>query len=342
MDRTIVSASVLLASLLMAMPAQAQRLVAQDLEWTSDRPDGHAPAGVMADFTLPAGDIYVGFRYSNVKYEGSLVGTVAFSTADVLDFFSVATLRHNQSRVEVDIRWGMNDFATLMFSVPFIQNNALKETDLFFFETSSDVLGDVSLRALVDILEMDAYRLSLTLGATIPTGKLGKKGPTAISTRDVLPYPMQGGSGTPDILFGGTFLVQNEIASVGAQFNSVIRFLFNQRGYRLGNRYDFSIWGAYNFSDWASFSIRGLFESWGKIDGSDRRTDPLIDPLANPFAQGGERVSVPFGFNLYFQEGNLAGHRLSIEYYYPVHEDLNGPQMSLERALVFSWQTLLF
>ena len=342
MDRTIVSAGVLLASLLVAMPAQGQALLAQDLVWTSDRPDGHAPAGVMADFTLPAGQIYLGYRYSNVKFEGSLVGSVAVSALDVLEFFSVATLRHSQSRGEVDVRWGFTNFATLMFSVPFLQNKALKETDLFIFETSSDVLGDVSLRALFDILDLDTYRLSAVVGATLPTGKLGKKGPTAISTRDVLPYPMQGGSGTPDILIGATFLMQNDVASIGAQFSSVLRFLFNPRGYRLGNRYDFSVWGAYNLSDWASFSIRGLFESWGEIDGFDRRTEPLVDPLANPFAHGGERVSIPFGLNLYFREGRLSGHRLSLEYFYPVHEDLNGPQMSLERALVFSWQTLMF
>ena len=340
MDRTITSTGVLLAGLLVAMPAPALQLVAQDLVWTSDRPDGHAPAGVKADFTLPAGEIYVGYRFSKERFEGLLFGSQEISTSDVLDFFSVATLQHNQSKGELDVRWGITDFATLEFSVPFIQNDALKETDTFFFETSSDVLGDISARALVDILEMDTYRLSVTLGATIPTGKLGKKGPTATSIRAVLPYPMQGGSGSPDILIGSTLLIQNDIASVGAQFNSVIRFLFNRKGYRLGNRYDFSLWGAYNLSDWASLSLRAFFERWGEIDGFDRRTNGLEDPLANPFAHGGERVTIPFGLNIYLRSGTLAGHRFSIEYYYSVHEDLNGPQMSLQRALVISWQTL--
>ena len=153
---------------------------------------------------------------------------------------------------------------------------------------------------------------------------------------------MQGGSGSPDILAGGTFQVQNDIASVGAQFNSVTRFLDNWEDYRLGNRYDFSVWGAYNISDWASFSIRGFFEHWGEIAGFESRTDGLADPLANPFLQAGERVVIPFGFNLFLREGTAAGHRLSIEFYYPVHEDLNGPQMSIDRTLVVSWQSLLF
>ena len=337
MDRRIVSAGVLLASLMVAMPA-----LAQDLVWTSDRPDGHAPAGVKADFTLPAGGIYVGFRYSQEKFRGSLIGTAEITSAEVLDFFSVATLTHDHSMSELDIRFGLTNFVTLEGSMAFIQNNALKETSGGFFETSSDVLGDVSVRALIDLLEMDSYRVILTLGATVPTGKIGKMGPTATSNRAVLPYPMQGGSGTPDILIGGTFQVQNDIASVGAQFNSVIRFMDNPWDYRLGNRYDFTVWGAYNFSDWVSFSMRGFFEHWGPITGADPRTDGAVDPLANPFAQGGERVVLPFGFNIYFREGSVAGNRLSVEFYYPIHEDLNGPQMSIERSLVISWQSLVF
>ena len=148
---------------------------------------------------------------------------------------------------------------------------------------------------------------------------------------------MQGGSGSFDILAGGTFQVQNETASVGAQINSVTRFMNNGQGYRLGDRLDFSIWGAYSISDWASVSLRGFYEHWGDITGSDPRTDGSADPGANQFAQGGERLVIPFGLNIYLREGKAAGHRLSIEFYYPVHEDLNGPQLSAHSALVASW-----
>ena len=165
-------------------------------------------------------------------------------------------------------------------------------------------------------------------------------GLTASGVQGVLPYTMQGGSGTPDILVGGTFQVQNEVASMGAQINSVIHIMHNNRRYRLGDAYDITVWGAYNVTDWVSFSLRGLFEHQGDIKGSDSRMDGSVDPLANPFAQGGERVLIPFGVNLYLREGRAAGNRLSIEYYYPVHEDLNGPQMSVDQTLVISWQTV--
>ena len=335
MNRKIVATGVLFTGLLVAMPVLAQNYV-----WTSDRPDGHAPAGVKSDFLLSFGELYIGYRYTVEKFSGTLIGTQEVSDAEVLDFFTVAPLTHDRWTGEVDVRLGFTNFVTLEGSIPWVRNQMLNTTDTGFFETSSQFIGDLRLRGLFELLDMDGYRLSLTLGATVPTGKISKMGLTATGVPGVLPYTMQGGSGSPDILAGGTFQVQNEVASVGAQINSVIRVVDNRRGYRLGDEFDFTVWGAYNVTDWVSFSIRGVFENQSEIKGSDLRTDGSVDPLANPFAQGGERVFIPIGMNLYLRDGMAAGHRLSIEYYYPVHEDLNGPQMSVSRALVVSWQTV--
>ena len=334
MDRKIVATGLLLTGLLVAMP-----VLAQDYVWTSDRPDGHAPPGVKADFTLPAGSLYVGYRYSAEKFRGTLIGTQDISGDEVRDFFTVAPLLLDRWTGEVDVRLGLG-LATVEFSMPWVRNQLLNETDTGFFESSSQFLGDISLRGLFDILQLDGNRLSLTLGATVPTGKIGKRGATVSQPRGILPFSMQGGSGSPDILAGLTYLAQNELASIGAQINSVIRIVDNNRDYRLGDEFTFSVWGAYNVTEWASFSLRGFYEDRADVQGFDSRTDGSVDPLANPFAQGGERVVIPIGLNLYLREGRAAGHRLSIEFYYPVHEDLNGPQMSAHRTLVASWQTV--
>ena len=335
MDRKIVAVGVLLTGLLVAMP-----VLAQDHVWMSDRPDGHAPTGVKSDFLLPFGGFYIGYRYSSQKFRGALVGTQEIADFEILDFFSVAPVALDRWTGEVDVRFGLTPFLTLEGSIPWVRNQLLNTTDTGFFESSSEFLGDISVRGLFEILKMDGYRLSATLGATIPTGRISKRGLTSSGVRGVLPFPMQGGSGTPDVLIGGTFLAQNEVASMGAQVNSVTRVVDNTKGYRLGNEFDFTVWGAYNVTDWVSFSLRGLFEHQGDIKGSDSRTDGTVDPMANPFAQGGERVVIPFGMNLYLREGAAAGHRLSSEFYYAVHEDLNGPQMSIDRSLVVSWQTV--
>jgi len=293
----------------------------------------------MSDFLILDRDLYVGVRFYDERYRGAKVGTEDISSDDVLSFFAVAPLALDKKTVELDLRLGLFGWVTAEVSMPIFQAKMLNTTSTSLFETTSETYGDVAIRGLFDLLEMDQYRLSLTLGGTIPTGKIRKRDVGASGVREILPYAMQGGSGTYDVLAGLTFLTQNEVASVGAQFNSVIRVMDNWRDYRLGNELSFSVWGAYNLSDWVSVSMRGLFETWGDVSGSDPGTDGTIDPSANSFAQGGERVQIPFGISVFLREGPAEGHRLLLEWYYPIHEDLNGPQLSTESTFVISWQT---
>ena len=334
MVRNTAFASVLLACLLTTAP-----VLAQTSRWTSERPDGHAPAGVMADFLILNRHLYAGVRFYQEQFRGTSVGTVPISSEEVLDFFSVAPLTLDKEIAEVELRLGLFGFVTLEASMPFTQAEMLSTTDAVFLETSSRTFGDVSIRGLFNVLEMNEYRMSLTLGATVPTGKLKKRDVGRLGTREILPYAMQGGSGTPDILAGLTFLTQNEVASTGAQINTVTRVVDNRPGYRLGDEFSISVWGAHNLSDWVSVSVRALYETWDDVTGSEPGTDGAIDPGANSFAQGGERLQIPFGVNLFLREGPFGGHRLSLEWYYPVHQDLNGPQLATDRTLVVSWQT---
>ena len=342
MIRKTAYASVLLASALTASPALAQTslpALAQTTRWTSERPDGHAPAGVMSDFLILNRDLYIGVRYYQEQFRGTNFGTEPISSDEVLDVFSTAPLSLDRQTAELDLRLGLFGWMTLEASMPVVQTKMLNTTDTFLFETTSEAWGDVAIRGLFNLLEMDQYRLSLTLGGTIPTGKLRKRDVGASGVREILPYAMQTSSGTYDILVGGTFLTQNDVASVGGQVNSVIRVMDNWRGYRLGNEFNFTAWGAHNLSDWVSVSMRVLYENWGDVSGSDPGTDGASDPSANSFFQGGERVQIPFGISFFMREGPAAGHRLLFEWYYAVHEDLNGPQLSSDRTLTISWQT---
>ena len=334
MVRKTASAGVLLACLLTTAPALAQDIT----PWTSDRPDGHAPAGVLVDFLLPKGGTYFSVRLYQEQFRGTRVGTQPFFFDDVLDFFSVAPLSLDKEIAEVEFRWGVANWLTLAWSMPGARAEMFSATDAVFFETTSETIGDIKIRGLVDLLAMDDYRMSLTLGGTIPTGQTSRSGATPFTPSGTLPFAMQGGSGTYDLLAGMTFLTQNDLASLGAQFNSVIRMFTNSRGYRLGDEFEFSVWGGYQLNDWVSLSMRGLYQTWGDVTGSDPGTDGTIDPGANSFAQGGERIFLPFGINLMFREGPIAGNRLSLEWYYPIHQELHGPQLSAHRTLVMSWQ----
>jgi len=340
MDRTIIATGVLLAGVLAAKPVLAQDLVAQDHVFTVDRPDGHAPSGIKSDFLLPKGGIYVGYRYFADKYSGSVVGTDAVTTNDVLNVYTVAPVTHNSWTGELDVRYGVTNWVTAELSVPWTRNQMVQTTATSLLNSSSQYIGDVRLRGLFDLLEEDEYRLSVTVGGSAPTGPIGRRGTAFTGNNQILPFNMQGGSGSWDALVGGTFLAQNETSSVGAQINAVVRFMDNKQDYRLGDEFEFSAWGAINISEWVSVSMRALYQHWAAVSGTDARTDGAIDPLSNPTTTGGERVFIPFGINLYLREGRAAGHRLSLEFYYPVFEDLNGPHFSAGQTLVISWQAL--
>ncbi len=242
---------------------------------------------------------------------------------------------------ELDVRYGLFEWATVEVSLPLTRNEMRNATVTTVYNTSSVFISDLAFRGLFDLLSVDSYRLTASVGGTVPFGRVSKRGRNAANTaNEVPPFIMQGGSGTFDVLIGGTFQAQNETSSIGGEVNAVMRTANNRKGCRLGDEFNCSVWGAYNVSEWLSVSIRGLFERQGDISGTEAQTDGTVNPIANPFFQGGDRFWVPFGVNLYLREGRAAGHRLSLELYYPAHENLNGPQMSVESKLVASWQTV--
>ena len=95
MIRKIMALGVLLASLPVATPLSAQEVVMDSHIWTANRPDGHAPGGVMSSYLLDKNQVYFGYRYYSEKYRGTLVGTEEVSSIEILDFFDVAPLRHD-------------------------------------------------------------------------------------------------------------------------------------------------------------------------------------------------------------------------------------------------------
>jgi hypothetical protein len=97
-------------------------------------------------------------------------------------------------------------------------------------------------------------------------------------------------------------------------------------------------WVSYNVNDWIALSARVVYADWGSVTSADPDTNALEDPRANPFATGGVRTQLPFGFTLYIREGFLEGHRLSVAYFTTIHEDLNGPQLQADNSVLLAWQ----
>ena len=64
----------------------------------------------------------------------------------------------------------------------------------------------------------------------------------------------------------------------------------------------------------------------------------MMVPTADPDLRGGERLDLGVGANLYVPEGAMEGFRLAAEVLFPLHQDLDGPQLETDLTLVVGAQ----
>jgi len=344
--RVVVFVTLAVAS---AWPGAAQAQVEESHIWTPDRPDAVAPIGVTGDRTYEKGEVSFSYRFTGVRWDGTRSGTTPISTDQVLQDFFVAPLEMKAALHLFGLAAAPTDWLTVEAFVPFLSYLQMESVsaDGIQFETESGLFddsdrfgfGDAQFLSHLEFVDHDGYRAHFTAGFSAPLGSDEQRDRTPLSNESVqLPYPMQIGGGTWDLLGGLTVTAQNELASTGAQIMGTVRTGNNQRNYRLGNRFEANIWGSYRATEWVSFSIRAHTQWWGDVSGADPELNPNLNPVENPELQGGTRVDLPFGFNVHFPVGPLQGHRLGLEFAFPIHQDLNGPQLENDWSLTLGWR----
>ena len=321
------------AMLLFTLPLSAQ-------PWTSQRPDGHAPIGVMGDHTHGAGEVMVSYRYMYMPMEGSLVGTESVEDGAIVApdgfGFLVTPIEMPMQMQMLGAMLAPSDALTLMLMVPYVtaeMDHLVRNGNTF--TTASGGLGDVKLSALYTFARPERLRFHANLGVSFPTGSIDERDvtPASMGAEVRLPYPMQIGSGTFDVLPGVTYLGQSTAWSWGAQVTGTVRLGENDNGYRLGNVGGGTVWGAYKLTEMLSASVRVEGKTWGDVDGADAALNPMMVPTADPDLRGGSRLSVGPGLNFFVPSGALHNLRLGVEALFPVVQDLDGPQLEVD-ALV--------
>jgi len=321
----------------------ADAQVEPEFEWTAERPDAIAPAGVTGDRTYDMGQLVFWYRFEGTRLDGLRTGTNPVAVSSVLNAFDVVPLRQTNAVQIAGLSFGFSDWLTLEGSIPFLVNKVqhvttgdtlVKALTGFQVDTDRYGFGDVRALAHVRLLERGPYRAHITGGVSVPTGSFYQ---TAVNPatlqKERAPYSLQIGSGTFDGIGGATFTAQNDNTSTGIQAMGLFRPHWNELNYRLGHQLESSVWGAWRVSDWVSLSAR-IFVHWqGNPAGADAALDATENPAANPFLQGGTRVDLPLGLNIYFPEGALHGQRIAVEYAIPIHQKLDGPQLEQQWQL---------
>jgi hypothetical protein len=310
-------------------------------EWTSARPDGHAPLGVMGDHTHEKGEVMLSYRFMPMHMDGNRNGTDSLTPADVLAQFPVTPLRMPMSMHMVGLMVAPTDKLTIMGMLPVVDASMDHVTRPgSMFTTSAAGVGDIKISGLARLLNSRRTSAHFNLGLSIPTGATDKTDvtPASAPAAAILPYPMQLGSGTWDVMPGLTFLGQADRWSWGAQGLATIRLGENDRDYRLGHRGFGTGWVAGRLNDWVSVSGRVQSTVWGNVHGADPELNPMIVPTADPSLRGGKRVELGVGLNFEVASQTLHGQRLAVELMQPFWQDLEGPQLEEDWVLVIGWQ----
>jgi len=323
------------------------------------RADDHAPIGVMADHYHEAGEFMFSYRFMSMSMKGNLVGDDSISPTEIATtipnrFFGQPmqppTLRVVPTEMTMDMHmfglmYAPSDRVTLMAMV----NQISKDMDhitfqgpagtqqLGTFTTSTSGLGDTSVAALVRLSETEESRVHATIGVSLPTGDTGATGtvlaPTGMQPTLRLPYPMQLGSGSYDLIGGLTYSRFHERWSWGSQWRSVLRTGDNDEGYTFGDEHRLTAWYSRLLTPRFNWSARVEYFDRGNIDG----IDPLIvAPVqtADPTYQAASRIDAALGLNY----ANEAGHRIAIEVVVPLDQDLDGPQLETDTQLTLGYQ----
>ncbi|MFT5041737.1 MAG: hypothetical protein ACI8TX_002714 [Hyphomicrobiaceae bacterium] len=305
-------------------------------DFTTARPDGHAPIGVMADHTHKTGEIMLSYRYMRMEMEGNRSGNNRVSVDQVLSEFPIAPTRMTMDMQMLGLMWAPNDQWTLTVMAPWLNLSMDHRTRSGgSFTTRAEGFGDIRVSALRVLFRRGAHSVHAGMGIGLPTGSINQRG-TPMGAKVKLPYPMQLGSGTWDLHPSLTYAGQDQNWSWGSQVRATIRPGRNDNGYSLGDRAGLSVWGARQLGA-VSVSLRLDGELWGDIDGADSELNPAMVPTARPDLRGGRRLDAGIGVN-WALSGIMAGHRLAAEFLAPVAQHLDGPQLETDWSVVTGWQ----
>jgi hypothetical protein len=328
-------------------------------EHSIGRPDAHAPISVMGDHTHSKGGLMLSYRYMNMQMDGMRSGTKRVNSQNVFAAnYAVAPENMTMEMHMLGMMYAPTYQLTLMAMANYIDTTMNHRVNPAVagminggdsgFTTDSSGDGDIKLSALYRFYLEGKSKAHLGIGLSLPTGSIDEKDDTPAMggrRRQLLPAPMQLGSGTFDLLPSFTYVQQFTDWSWGAQASGAIRLESeNDSNYRLGNKFELLIWAGYNLADWLGLNGGLSYALIGELKGSqkDLNTNAPMErrSVTTAFSDnyGGERIDVIFGINLLKPTGFLKGHRLAFDLSLPIWCDLTGYQLESGYALTFGWQ----
>lgn len=312
------------------------------------RADFHAPIGVMVDHTHKKGEWMLSYRYMNMDMNGNRDGTDRLAPSEILrgsentGDYAVTPLRMPMQMHMLGAMYAPSDRLTLVAMIPFIDISMDHRTATGgAFTTKSSGLGDIKLGGLWSLVNNSQRHANVSMLLSLPTGSIDRTDVLPpVGGVGQLPFPMQLGSGSYDLIPGVTFSRFYNNYSWGAQARATLRLEDNDNGYRKGNQLDLTSWISRAINENYTASLRLAYMDKGNYDGVDT-TSPI--PVSNaagltvstvdPNLRGGQKLDISVGVNSIFGQ-----NRIAAEFAVPVYQNLNGPQLETDYMFTLGYQ----
>lgn len=315
-------------------------------------PDAHGPIGVMREHTHAAGEWMLAYRYMYMDMGGNRIGTRRVSVAGTaMQRNRFGTLRIVPTRMSMEMHmfgamYAVSDRLTLMAMGNWQQRDmdhrvflATGTEETFKVRTSG--IGDTRLSLMHGLYKSSTARAHINMGVRLPTGSITERhqiiNPMGGMPTVRVPYAMQLGTGTFDLLPGVSCAWRKGKVGWGMQYDAQLRMGTNDENYALGDEHELTTWASYRVQPWLSASLRLKGHYQGRIQGMDPSTRGVVQ-TADPANYGGRRLDLLAGFNLAGGPGMLHSHRVAVEAGWPLYQDLNGLQMETDLTVTAGWQ----
>ncbi len=322
-------------------------------------PETSAPIGIMGEHDHEKNGVMFSYRYMNMEMDGNRSGTKDLSPEEIATTIpnrlagtlgQPPTLRVVPTKMTMEMHmfgamYAPTDHITLMLMVNYIEKEmdhvtfmgGAGTTRLGTFKTKSSGFGDTKVSGLLNIYDNGRHKVHLSMGISLPTGSITEKDrvltPMGARPELRLPYPMQLGSGTYDLLPGVTYQSIIGRWNWGAQYAATIRTGENDENYTLGDEHKVSGWGGYFWGHGFSSTLRLTYINVDNIDGSDPKVTAPVQ-TADPDNQGKEQWDLSAGISWQ----NHTGHRLGLEVGAPIYQDLDGVQLETDWTVTAGYQ----
>ncbi len=299
----------------------------------------HAPIGVPLSLQVGTDQFGMVLRGSRSQYDGLRDSRDDLSAAEnFARGYEISPEERTDDMLELEAYFGLNERWDLYAVLPFLARDLDYDANVGLAgDIDTSGLGDVQLGAIFRSYDVEQTRLSYLVGLSIPTGSIDERGDYAGAPNTKLPYDLQLGSGTFDLVPAVLYESATNDILWGARAAGRIHLESeNDEGWFRSNSMRLDLWAGKRFADDWKGTVRMQGDWWGDLHNFDPELDPVQSPGEDSLRQGGSRVNLYGGMSYDFDHDRT--NRLELEIGAPVEEWLDGPQLSQELNIVLGWR----